>query len=139
MKSCWHKLSQSLFEKKNADSHTKYQLFLSPYDVPNAFRHGDNNDLSYFIEFMYIPVDEKIKRSYHDSDAQVDFEVGENTGRVYKIIFHTPCVQKKPRNVCKKQIEDAFSSFVNTKPQLSHDKYDATKAATLHCLKSFAG
>ncbi|OCH01849.1 hypothetical protein [Aliivibrio fischeri] len=139
MKSCWQKLNTSLLEKEKLDSHQKYQLLLSPYDIPNACRHGDSeNHRSYFIEFMYIPVEERIKLEHYNLGDQVDFEVGENTGRVYKIIFNNTCVQPH-KKVCKSQIEKAFTSFLERKPKLSQDKYKATKAATLHCINSFSG
>ena len=136
MKNCWQKLNQSLFEKEKLESNHKYQLFLSPYDVPNAFRNGNSDNHSYFIEFMYIPVEEKTKHEFFNSDAQIDFEVGENTGRVYKITFDANSVQKADADNFKSLIEKAFSSFLESKPKLSQEKYNATKAATLHCLES---
>lgn len=140
MTNCWQGLSKFLFEKKEDKSKNKLKLFLSPYDVPNAFRACKDDNGELFIEFRYIPVDEKKNIISHDSQNNIDFEVGSVTGRVYKIIFTSPPATRKfELEICINDVDVAFDSLANQVGKYSVEKYDAAREATKHCLNSVNG
>jgi hypothetical protein len=137
MTNCWQGLNNFLFEKKESKSKSKLKLFLSPYDVPNAFRACKDSDGELFIEFRYIPIEEKINIIPHDSESNIDFEVGSVTGRVYKIIFSSlPVTSKFELEICIEEIDVAFDSLLSKVGKYSVDKYDAAREATKYCLNS---
>lgn len=68
----------------------------SPYDVPMALRidEGDAGDPSYAFELLYLGGDERTQRN---RIADLAVEIGEKSGRVYRVIIGTKLAATRAR------------------------------------------
>jgi hypothetical protein len=120
-------------------------FMMSPYDVPNAIRATSEEGSSLFIiEFRYIAINEKrVKKTMDD----VEFEVGENTQRIYKIFLDKNVVSQTElvfdisaqpdSEISLDEAESAIEKFIKYNEQYDQNtmKYDGAKLA-LHEYKS---
>ena len=113
----------SLTEKKN-------RYFLSPYDVPKAFRIFRDGSLNLAIEFLYINIDEK-HVPYEGSDDGISLEIGEKTQRIYRVILDHAFFDGNEAEILSHDgvVESAIDEFINyqTKVDKSTSKYLVTK------------
>jgi hypothetical protein len=120
--SAWMRLEPDNLDrqKKNA-SHNRIniEVSLSPYDIPEAVRGFESNG-SFVIEFRYLG-DEQTEIKASQNGDEVKFEVGKNSGRLYRIHLDLTRIKKtmpaslpSTRPQVAKRISDALSSWANS-------------------------
>jgi hypothetical protein len=92
----------------------KVNIYVSPYDIPEALRgYYDTGIDKFIIEFYYIS-DESVKRN-KQSD-HITLEIGKNSNRIYKIIIDVKSIKANTidLNLIPKKVESAIDQFVNS-------------------------
>lgn len=86
----WLKLDPAVFNTSKHESvgGADIEVFLSPYDVPEAVRAVNDSENNHFIvEFKYIGGDEPVETEA--PDHQVTFKIGKHSKRLYAIYIDT--------------------------------------------------
>lgn len=94
MNTSWMEVSQRQLNisKTSNVGGVKVQLMVSPWDIPEATRAGFDDEASeFFIEFKYLSDSEP--RRYTQLEEGVRFEVGKNSGKIFKIMISKECLQ----------------------------------------------
>ncbi|OOF24694.1 hypothetical protein [Salinivibrio sp. IB872] len=134
MKKGWQKLSSFLFEASSSERKQRYSLYLSPYDVPEAIRPLDSGNFV-ALEFKYIPVNENHIEVTEPELNNLVFEVGEKTGRVYKIKISKLMINSEVEiSIQPTEIDSAFEHLARKLGANVHGKYNAAKQATQNYL-----
>ncbi|MDX1751188.1 MAG: hypothetical protein R3271_12795 [Methylophaga sp.] len=109
-----------------AVSPTNPHVMLSPYFVPEALR-SYLKDENIVIEFRYINIDET--HYVHQENVGVAFELGEKTGRIYKILIALSMIDhKNATEVIAQALDTAIRTFISrdNSKKIKTTKYSAT-------------
>ncbi|MNQ43738.1 hypothetical protein D3C85_574780 [compost metagenome] len=133
----WYILDDFLFEKDTKNKLEKFTTYLSPYLIPKAFRCKHDSNDSVVIEFKYIDVNEKIIKTAHPETHRIHFEIGDKTGRIYRVFLHSmKSTDSKSIDNHKLEIKRAFDNIAIKNGVHAKEKYQATLAATNKCLSN---
>lgn len=113
-----------------ANTPQSVHLMLSPYDVPTAVRaYQDNRHL--VIEFRYINIKEN-RLLYRGEDDGVNFEIGEKTQRIYKVLLDSERLANSAVNIfaSPEPVEAAIDHLITHQDALDHStsKYLANRS-----------
>ncbi|PMF80618.1 hypothetical protein BCV08_15820 [Vibrio breoganii] len=135
----WIKTDPARIVNKDASNKptVHVQFITSPYDVPEAVRaYIDELTDKLIIEFKYIPIKEKTKKQ---QDGSSTFDVGKNTGRIYKIELDKPTatqilIETRTEHLSESSfdnVENAIDSFIKHNESMNKHtlKYKAAQSA----------
>jgi len=90
------------------------EVYLSPYDIPEAIgRHDDQDKNKCIIEFRYIDKDESLTPRVHDNN--ITLVVGKRSGRIYRIEIEGCDPSRVSLHMRESEIENAFNRLTQNK------------------------
>lgn len=112
-------------KKKEVKTGIQLNLYISPYDIPDAVRgYYDKKNRKFVIEFSYIGK-EKIKDKKLNDD--ISLGVGINSNRIYKIYidinYLNDSKNSKPKTVKLNFIIDKLNSAIDNFSKSIESKY----------------
>jgi hypothetical protein len=88
-----NQINQPLENRDPAASGVSLQVFVSPYDIPEAIHGGYDKGISRFvISFKYAGVEEE-SISKTTGNEHIDFFVGKDSNRLYRIAVDVDAMQ----------------------------------------------
>ena len=105
----------------------KVKISFSPYDVPRQYRsYRDTETNNFIVEFKYL-LDEETISEKPSADAPFEFEIGENSKRIYKIKIDTKAIKCDAVDVSfgtlAQNIVNTIETFKKSVPQKLQDRY----------------